>query len=428
MRPTLFLLAAVLYGQSAPDPTVVLDQVRAKIRATMKRIPKYTCLQTVDRSYYPAEKLKYGETACAQLSADGKNAQKPPRPASTDRLRLEVAQASDSEIHSWPGSGRFDLKLFDRIVDSGPFGTGAFGGYLIDIFDNDLVQFDYRGEDVRDNHRLLVYGYSVARKASHYTVRAHDDWVFTAFSGTFELNPDSVEIERVILQTAELPFETGLCEAVSTLDYQRVEIGDGSFLLPRASQLLLIYQGGGESNSVTTFEGCREFHAESSVSFGTPTAALEAPDVHRKSRPPLPGGLDVDLRLIDSIDTDTSAAGDPVSATVVHDVRQSREILIPAGAVVHGRISRMEHHHLPTEYLVIGLSLQSVEIGGESVPFSARLQSGPGYVGPGANPSRGLTPRPIGPPNSFLFSSTTRHVIAAGTMSHWETTDPATAR
>jgi hypothetical protein len=433
MRLTLFLMAALLYGQSAPDPTVVLDQARAKVRATMWRIPKYACLQTIDRSYYEPPRPYFGEVSCDQISADKKNQPKPPRLASTDRLRLEVAQGAETEIHSWPGASRFDLALFDQIVDTGPFGTGTFGGYLMDIFDNPGVEFDYRGEQTREGKRLLVYGYTVAHEISHYDVKAHDSWVTSGYGGTFEVDPESLEVERLTLQTSELPVETGLCEAVSALDYQRVQIGDGTFLLPRASQLRLIFRSGRETNNATTFQGCREFHAESAVHFGAETAAVDVPDAPGKSRPPLPRGLDVDLRLIDRIDTETSAMGDPVTAAVVRDVHAggSKEILIPAGAVVHGRINRMEHHLIPSEYLVIGLSLQSLEMGGESLPFNARLQTAANLTGrstPGDS-SRSLTERtPMGPVNSFRFPFEKHHVMAAGTLSHWVTIDPATSR
>jgi hypothetical protein len=40
----LLLMAAALYGQAAPDPAEVLDAARAKIRAEMRRLPKYACL------------------------------------------------------------------------------------------------------------------------------------------------------------------------------------------------------------------------------------------------------------------------------------------------------------------------------------------------------------------------------------------------
>jgi hypothetical protein len=435
----LLLAAAVLYtqtphAQTPPDAAAVLNQARAKVLATMRRIPKYACLQTIDRMYYAPAKPHHG-TPCGQ---DAKTL----RLDDTDRLRLDVAKGTRDEIHSWPGASAFDMTEIDQIVDSGPFGTGSFGGYLLDIFDNDATQFDFRGQQARGGQQVLVYGYTVARSASHYEIRTYSSWATVGYSGTFEVNPESLEIERVILQARQLPAETGLCEATSTLDYQRVEIGDGSFLLPRESHLHMIVRNGQESDNTTAFSNCREYQAQSDVRFVAPPVMPEKA-AEAAPKPPVPGPPPrryvLDLRIDQSIDTETSAAGDPISATVVHDVHpyQSKEVAIPAGAVAHGRISRVEHHFVPFEYLAIGISFQSLEIAGETSPFTAKpVGSGAAVVAPvgagsTAAPPRMVTDGPfpltampqvrtlIGPPNSLVFPYRKHYVMPAGTVSQW---------
>jgi len=442
MRPMLLLAGAVLYAQTPPDAAAVLNQARAKVLATMRRIPKYACLQTIDRTYYTPAKPHHG-TPCDQSA-------KPLRIDATDRLRLDVAEGTKDEIHSWPGASAFDLTEIDQIVDSGPFGTGSFGGYLLDIFDNDATQFDFRGQESRDGHQVLVYGYTVARSASHYEIRTYSSWATVGYSGTFEVNPESLEIERVILRAQQLPAETGLCEATSTLDYQRIEIGDGSFLLPRESHLHMIVRNGQESDNTTAFSNCREYQAHSDVRFGAPPATPEKavePAPKAPAPAPPPRRYLLDLRINQSIDTETSAAGDPISATVVHDVHpnQSKEVGIPAGAVAHGRISRIEHHFVPFDYVAIGISFQSLEIAGETSPFTAKpVGNGAAVVttmgaGSTAAPPRMVTDgpypitampqmrTPVGPPNSLVFLYDKHHVMAAGTVSQWMTVYPPRA-
>ena len=425
MRHMLFLMAVVLYAQTATDPAEVLDSVRAKIRAAMKHLPKYACLQTVDRTYYAPPAVRPGGTSCDQLSADKGKSLKPLRVNAADRLRIEVAQGMDKEIHSWPGASRFDLTEIDQIVDNGPFATGSFGGYLGDIFDNDSVQFDYRGESRRDNKRVLVFGFAVAPEVSHYEVRTGDSWVTTAYSGTFEVEADSVEISRVTIQTTELPEESGLCEATSTLDYEYFRIGEGSFLLPRQNQLRLILRDGNETNNSVVFSGCREFRVRSKLRFDNPIDKLEVATAPGRPRSPLPSGLGVDLRLNAPIDTDTSAAGDVVSATLVHAVHAFRtdEILIPAGAVVHGRISRIEHHFSPAEYWLIGFAFESVEFNGESSRFAVRTELPDHYYGTvPIEVIRTLLRRiPPPPPDSLIFPHVKRYVMSVGTVTHWIT-------
>jgi len=431
MRLAVFLLAAAAaYGQTAPDPSEVLDSAREKIRKAMDRQPKYACLQTSDRTYYRPPATYSGGRSCDQMSADQKNRRKPLNLDAADRLRLEVAQGVDGEIHSWPGASSFDLTEIDQIVDSGPFGTGAFGGYLGGIFDNDAAEFDYRGEKTRGDKHVLQFGYTIAPEVSHYEIHFGHSWLTTGFSGTFEVDPATLEIGRVTVETSELPEETGFCEVTATLDYQRVAIGDGTFLLPKQSQLRFVLRDGEETDSTTVFSGCREFRGESAVRFDTPTVPpLPVPGAPGKPRPPLASRLGVDLRLTTPVDTDTSAAGDAIAATVVHAVHpyRSDEVLIPAGAVVHGRISRIEHHYHPSEYWLIGFAFESVEFDGQRSPIALRTELPAHYSGTvpveALRQLWGRTPEP--PPDSLEFPNGKRHVMAAGTVTHWITWTPA---
>jgi len=428
MRRLIFLLALSLHGQKAADPAEVLKAAREKVRAAMARLPKYACIETVDRSYYAPSKARHSTTPCEQEGGE-----KQMRLMASDRLRLDVAQGEEHEIYSWPGASRFDLTEIDQIVDRGPFGTGSFGGFLLDIFDNDRTTFENRGENRRDGKRVLVYSYAVPRSASHYQIRGYNSWNTTGFTGTVEVDVESLEIARVTLVTPQLPAETRLCTAESALDYERFQIGDGSFLLPRRSELHLFDRSGEQTNNTTVYSGCREYQAHSSVSFGdTPAAdAPPAPAVQTKVQAPAGPSRRyiVDLRVNNRVDSEKTAAGDPVSATVVHDVPsyQSKEAAIPAGAVTHGRVSRIEHRFVPSEYVVIAISFQSIEIGGRTLPFEARPLRDGSISRVDSAQMIGPTPQvrtPIGPPGALVFPFTKRHVIAAGTESQWLTDFP----
>ena len=433
MKQAIFLLVTMAYAQPGAGPAEVLRLARERIVTSIKRLPKYTCIQTTNRSHYVPAKPHRGETPCDQMIADEKDGQKPMRLSVADRLRLDVAMGTEQEIYSWPGASRFDLTELDQIVTTGTFSTGAFGADLIDIFDNDGTRYDFRGAENRDGHNVFVYGYAVAQSVSHSHVRDGPAWFTTGYSGTFEVDPESFEIRRVTVQTPELPVETRFCQTELTLDYRRTQIGDGFFPLPRQTQMHAILRDGDESENTTTFTACREFQAESVVSFSPPNAAAEAGAVSTHPHPQIPPGLALELRLDTPIDTETSAVGDQVAATVARDVhaRESKEIVIRAGAVAHGRVIRLEHHFLPFEYLVVGISFTRLERDGEPVPFRARLNGGGApvtIVRSGSNLPPVLRPRtPVSPANAFEFPFEKRHVIAAGTVSNWITINPAKA-
>ena len=225
---------------------------------------------------------------------------------------------------------------------------------------------------------VFEYRYRVPQDASHFEIKAASAWHPVAYEGDFQIDPQSLELERLTIRTTELPPVAAFCQAATTLDYQRVHIGDSDVLLPRQSQLEILLKNGKEARNVTTFANCREYQAESEISFDSPVdAETAAARSTGRGRVALPIGLPVTLALAEPIDTATAAAGDPIDAKVVKPVRRagSTEELIPAGAIVHGRIRRVEHHLLPTPYILVAMSFNRVDVQGVVSPFVARSEA-----------------------------------------------------
>jgi hypothetical protein len=72
------------------------------------------------------------------------------------------------------------------------------------------------------------------------------------------------------------PAGAAFCQAASTLDYQRVHIGDSDLLLPRQAELQIELENGPETRNVTTFAHCREYQAESEIVFDDSASSGEA--------------------------------------------------------------------------------------------------------------------------------------------------------
>jgi hypothetical protein len=63
---------------------------------------------------------------------------------------------------------------------------------------------------------------------------------------------------RLAVRTAELPDESGACEAISTLTYGRVHINDAGFLLPSETLFRIVTTTGVEDENRTVYTARRE--------------------------------------------------------------------------------------------------------------------------------------------------------------------------
>ena len=412
-----FLVLTGLQGQTARDPEKLLESVRSKLQPVTSRLANYACIQTIDRSYFepePEAGTCKPVTSGARLNLE-----------STDRLRLEVTVSQGMEIHSWPGATRFDTRSLDHIISGGPIGAGAFATYLTDVFENPGVGFHYEGEKTTGPGASLEFSFHVPLAASHYHVKAGSTWQPTAYDGSFSVDAVSLELQRLTIRTEELPPSTSMCQADTTLEYHRVHIGDGDVLLPRQGQLQTLMRNGRQATNQIAFSDCREYQAESQLRFDNGEDEAATAKLPVRATVALSIGLPITLALAAPIDTDTAAAGDLVSAKVVKPVRRagSTTTLIPAGATVRGRITRVEHHLLPTPYFLISISFNRLELTGISSPFAARLDRDDELAKQlGANMERrgrGVESWDVG---NFVFAtSKKRYVLPAGYESQWFT-------
>lgn len=415
-----------------PAPAQVLEQVRAKLQAMSRNLERYVCIETVNRSYYqqvaprnsapqPDAEAACGPSVSSTPMIGGKDPLQ-----STDRVRLEVTLANGRELHSWPGATRFESRDVDALIRNGPVSTGAFGSYLASIFGRPEVSFRYNGERAMDGRTVFEYRYNVPLEASHYDVRVNGVWKPAAFEGEFSIDPRTLALERLTIRTSELPAGATFCQASTAVDYQHVHIGDSDVLLPGQSMLQIVLGHGRETRNITTFANCREYQAESEIVFDDSARndATAAP-IASRGLVSLPIGLPIILALTAPIDTAAAAAGDPVAATVLKPVRRpgSPVDLIPAGAVVQGRLRRVEHHLLSTPYFLIVISFNRVDIKGALSPFAARSEPDPDLARElGANLAVRETGVRFWGVGSFLFpTNKTRLVIPAGFQSKWFT-------
>ncbi len=269
--------ARIVYAQAVPPPAeiraedgaVLLERAREKVLSAKRRLPKYACLETINRTFYvsPPEKLR--PLAMTEAPADACIANRGGHLSldAKDRLRVEVAEAGLSEIHSWPGASRFDTRSFGQMIPFGPVSTGSFGAYLLDIFENSGAQVKFIGSKAYGLRNVFQYSFRVSREASHCNVKGSMGWRVTGFSGSFEVYTATADLARLVIETDRLAPDTNMCRSKTTIDYHFLLIGDGEFLIPLRSEFETFNIDSGQTDSVTEFSACREYTAESGIRF-----------------------------------------------------------------------------------------------------------------------------------------------------------------
>ena len=428
MRAGIFLaLAGVLCAQSPPDPTDVLAHARDNLLERRNRLPNYTCVQTVDRRYMVRSAPPQLVPSCSQMRESAKNAGVR-EVYLTDRLHLDVKVSHGIEIGSWAGASQFDSRSIFDLVGKGPFGTGALGTFLTDIFTEGSASFEYDGEKPAGSTKLFEYSFRVPISTSHYSVQVGHDWDTLAYDGLLRIDPQSFDLKYLLVRVSELPRESETCEAVTSVEYDRVQMGTGNFLLPQQSRLHILMSDGSESDIATTYAGCREYHSEATIHFGDePVAIKTGQKADAEASVVLPAGLPVSLVLAAPIDTDTAAAGDVVIEKVRKAVRvhRSSEVLIPEGATVRGRIIRMRHWLVSPRRFEIAIRLETWEAGGLSMPIYAKPATDYESVNSRLHRRMPIVLPPAGQPASVatcaFASSGDRYVVPRGFASSWIT-------
>jgi hypothetical protein len=344
---TVIACAAVACAQTAAAPSdVVLARAREIAGKRIGNLPKYTCTALIDRTYL---RVTRGEAAtCDKILGNRHRGIVATEKTATDRLRLDVEVAdSGAEIFSWPGAAKFGAAKVEDMANGGPIGTGPFGSFVINLFTTPGVQFVYQGNAQIGARDTFEYRFRVPLEASRYKVGAGASYRFVEYDGRVWIDPSSGELARVEVRTGELPKDTGACEATTRVDLRVLHIGEGEYLAPKQSVLDVVGRYGRDSESLTAYSACHEFRGESTVQFGEETGASQlgaimAPGLTR----PLPTGLPVELTFESVVDTDVTAAGDPLVARVLKPVVDpaSRRTLLAAGTAVNGRVVHMEHN------------------------------------------------------------------------------------
>src|SRR5258708_28062329 len=160
MRPSSHAALAWMFltlTTADADPTL-LDRVRSKVMENLDRLPKYTCVQHIERSNFQEASGRW--KSCGDL-LDARPGRPAPPLVSKSWLRLDVTIAGQAEIFSWAGGERFETGDVDALVGYGLSGSGDFGAFGANIFGGGRLKFVYAGERVDGGRKLGQFSYRV---------------------------------------------------------------------------------------------------------------------------------------------------------------------------------------------------------------------------------------------------------------------------
>jgi hypothetical protein len=348
--------------QDLPPGVLLVSRIKAHVREQLVHMPQYTCLETFER----LRKLA------------GPKAEMKPH----DTVRLEVLFTGRKEFYDSPGGRNFKEENPVAFIGSGLIGSGMFAGHLQTLFVNDQGLFTYRGEDALAGRRAEKYDFRVPTLTSRYTIVTPAARAVVAMKGAFWADPVTFDLIRLEVRAADIPPMLEIADAISTVYYARTRIGHEDVLLPQTGQLWMLGTSGEQSLDRFEFTHCRSFQTESSITFAAPDAPVESPTAAapKPAAAPItgsasiPAGLFVTIAL-DAALTDRAAVGELIEGKVAGNVAIKGKTVIPDGALVHGRIRRMERYTDMGVYFSLGLEFTEVEAGAVSSRFFANLEN-----------------------------------------------------
>lgn len=348
------LAAALCLAQSElPRELLLLTRIKRRMAQNLERMPDYTCLETIERSRRRAALDAFQVV---------------------DTVRLEVAVVGQKELYSWPGAEKFEEQEVGEIVTGGLISSGDFAMHARSVFATTSPMYTYGGLEELDGRRAVRYDFRIPLMASGWHVSVGRQRGTVGAIGSFWADEQTLDVLRLEVHGDQIPPNVALADVFTRIDYGKVRIGASEVVLPQGAEVGMTDLLGGASRNRIEFTHCREYSGESVISYGPPgepaTTVAAAPRIIDVK---LPAALEIPVELETAIDSQTARVGDLILARVRTDVRQKNTLIVPRGALLKGRIRRLEQHGDGGPYFVVGLEFLSLEFDGKRAGFFGEL-------------------------------------------------------
>jgi hypothetical protein len=125
----------------------------------------------------------------------------------------------------------------------GAVSGGEFGSLISEIFQPHAAHFDWDRLDKIRDRTVLVFRYSIQQEKSQYSIqypvsRTETKRIVVGHHGLVFILPDDGSVLRVV-RIADLPTDSPVRDASTTLDYALTDVGGQSHLLPLFAEIEL---------------------------------------------------------------------------------------------------------------------------------------------------------------------------------------------
>jgi len=352
------LLSAPLIANAQPlaPEVLLLAKIKRHMETVLSRLPNYTCRETIERSRREAKSKKF---------------------RLVDALQLEVAVVEGKELFSWPGEREFKDRDLRELAPTGAIGNGSFALHARSVFLSQAPTIVYHGEEESNGRKAHRYDFTVPQFRSGYRIRINELEGIAGYRGSFWTDAESLDLIQLDVETVDIPPYLPLKRSQDSMRYERVAIGESTFLLPKSSEMVIEDFYGGQSRNAISFASCRQYAGESTLSFdeapessGVPAALPEAIS--------LPPGLLAGIELRSRVRFPGGAMGDEIEGRLVKDIKVKGTVVAPKGAILKGNVALIERRKdfRGMDMYVVALQWREIAFDGKVGPFEGQLDAG----------------------------------------------------
>jgi hypothetical protein len=349
-----------------------LERIRQKAIDSLGNTPDFTCSETIEGTE------RVGGAAAVTLPA----------------IRVTAGVINGKEVYGLPANEDDQLRLRQVMAVFAKGGTGSFALYSRAVFLTTDASFSGTADESKDGVSLSHTDFAMP-PGSTYALNVGGERVRLGYTGSIWTEPATFEMVRLALRADDPPAGSDIKSVSQSFVFGNTRFPPHTVLLPVSMEFDLQKRSGDQRLLTAHFSDCRQYVAKRGDQFveavpGPPiepaassAGAAPAPAMAGGARPEgpfLPAKLELQTKLNEAIDERTTVQGTRLSFTVMRDVKQKGNVIVPKDAVIQGRVTRIIRQVFAISqgvkaYYLVGIRLDTVTAGSGQFQLVANLES-----------------------------------------------------